>query len=127
MIADLGALPASDRMSTAQFLSLLDQLGPGLKVMTVAPSVDAELGHTLSRYVLVLSPRISNRSAEPRQLTCDLVTGCFMSVVCALLWDTTGPQAMMTLWACCTLRKVRKGPGSHISRLTVPTTCACRI
>jgi hypothetical protein len=51
MIADLGALPASEPMSEQQFQALLDQLGPHLKVMTLAPSIDADMKHVPSRCV----------------------------------------------------------------------------
>ena len=42
IIATLGGLPQSDaHMPLDEFCKLLDALGPALRVMTIAPSVDA--------------------------------------------------------------------------------------
>jgi N-acetylglucosamine-6-phosphate deacetylase len=42
VVADLGGLPQGDaQMSLGDFESLLDIIGPGLKIMTISPSVEA--------------------------------------------------------------------------------------
>jgi len=46
VVATLGGLPESDAaMAPEQFCELLDLLGPALRVMTIAPSIDAREGY----------------------------------------------------------------------------------
>lgn len=71
VVADLGGLPGKAWLPLDKFRSFVDTLQPGLRMMTIAPSVEASEGYARLRYLLsqnVLPALGHDRSATEEQI-----------------------------------------------------------